>query len=462
MGVGVESAVGKISTDLFDAAAGALFIPYWDFWSGEIGGLRRHELARLVEAQWLDNSRHELSQVLGFAWYAHQHAPYYHRRGPAPTTMDEFGKMPILTKDDIRAHGGEMFSDEYKPAELAHSKTGGSTGVALNVFCDRVCQQYRNAAALRSDLWSGWKLGETRGALWGNPPIPIGLKARARSLLFDRLVFLDTIEINADSMDAFIGHLLARNVRTLYGHAHSLFVFANHVAARGGAGLGIRSIISTSMILLPAERARIEQVFGCKVTDRYGCEEVSLIASECERHEGLHVNSDHVYLEVLRPDGTPADPGEEGAVVVTEYINHGQPLLRYAVGDVTVRLGRDCGCGRRRPLLERVIGRTADFLVKSDGSLVAGVSLVERTLTAIPGLAQMQIIQENVGELVINVVPDEKFTPESEARLEAEMRRAFGEVKVRINKGDRLQQEKNGKYRFAICRVPTRYQEAAR
>ncbi len=454
--------MGKISTDFFDAAAGALFIPYWDFWSGEIGGLRRKELARLLECQWRDNTRHELSQVLGFAWYAHQHSPYYRERGPAPTTMEEFSKLPILTKDEIRAHGPAMFSDEFKPSELVQSKTGGSTGVALNVFCDRVCQQQRNAAALRGDLWSGWKLGETRGALWGNPPVPSGLKARARAHLFDRLVFLDTIEMSAASMDRFIELLLARNVRTLYGHAHSLYVFANHVALRGGAGLAIRSIISTSMILLPPERARIEQVFGCRVTDRYGCEEASLIASECERHEGLHVNSDHVYLEVLRPDGTPAAAGEEGAVVVTEYINHGQPLLRYAVGDVTVRLGRDCGCGRRRPLLERVIGRTADFLVKKDGALVAGVSLVERTLTAIPGLAQMQIIQDNVGELVINIVADDKFTDETERRLTAEMERAFGDVKVRINRGDKLQQEKNGKYRFAICRVATRYQEAAR
>ena len=454
--------MGKVATDFFDAAAGALFIPYWDFWNGEIGGLRRNELVRLLDAQWKDNFRQELSEVLGFAWYAHQHSPYYRRRGPAPTTMEEFFKLPILTKDDIRAHGEEMFSDEFKRAELVHSKTGGSTGVALNIFCDRVCQQLRNAAALRGDLWSGWKLGETRGALWGNPPVPQGLKAWARAQLFDRLIFLDTIEMSAASMDRFIEQLLARNVRTLYGHAHSLFVFANHVATRNGAGLKIGSIISTSMILIPSERQRIEQVFGCRVTDRYGCEEVSLIASECERHEGLHVNSDHVFLEVLRPDGTPAGAGEEGAVVVTELINHGQPLLRYAVGDVTVRLGRDCGCGRRRPLLERVIGRTADFLVKRDGSLVAGVSLVERTLTAIPGLAQMQIIQDRVDELEINIVPDQNFTPETERRLIDEMRRAFGQVAVIIKSGDQLQQEKNGKYRFAICRVATRYQEAAR
>ena len=62
-------------------------------------------------------------------------------------------------------------------------------------------------------------------------------------------------------------------------------------------------IISTAMLLHDWQRAVIEQVFGCKVTNRYGCEEVSLIACECEEHDGLHVNADSVYTEVsANPD----------------------------------------------------------------------------------------------------------------------------------------------------------------
>ena len=451
-----------MTTRLLDAAAGAIFVPYWDFWNGEMGGLRRNELRRLMRTQWEDTRRAQEDKLLAMLRYAYEHCPFYRRRGPAPSTLEEFARVPLLTKDDIRQNGEAIFSDEFRPADLVLSKTGGSTGVALKVYCDVTCQQLRNAAALRSDTWSGWKPGEMRGALWGNPPVPEGLKGHLRAALFDRLIFLDTVEMSARAMDTFMADLSRHGVRTLYGHAHSLFVFANHVALRGASGLSIRSILSTSMVLLPAERRRIEQVFGCRVNDRYGCEEVSLIASECERHEGLHVNSDHVYVEILRADGTPASPGEEGNIVVTELINHGQPLIRYAVGDVSVRAARPCSCGRPMPLLERVVGRTADFLVRTDGTLVAGVSLVERTLTAIPGLAQMQIVQDRAEELLVNIVPDEKFSEETERRLVDEMRRAFGAVAVTVNHGDRLPQEANGKYRFAICRVSSRYQEAAR
>ena len=52
------------------------------------------------------------------------------------------------------------------------------------------------------------------------------------------------------------------------------------------------------MLLHDWQRTVIERVFGRKVTNRYGCEEVSLIASECEEHHGLHVNADRVYTEV--------------------------------------------------------------------------------------------------------------------------------------------------------------------
>ena len=84
------------------------------------------------------------------------------------------------------------------------------------------------------------------------------------------------------------------------------------------------------------------QAFGCKVTDRYGCEEVGLIACECERHAGLHLNIEHLYIEFLRPDGSPAASGEEGAIVITDLLNHGMPFIRYRIEDVGVPTERRC------------------------------------------------------------------------------------------------------------------------
>ena len=88
-----------------------------------------------------------------------------------------------------------------------------------------------------------------------------------------------------------------------------MYLFAEFVRSQGLGPIRPRGIISTAMVLHDWQRQVIEEVFACKVTNRYGCEEVSLIACECERHEGLHVNCDGVYVELLR-DGRPVRPGE--------------------------------------------------------------------------------------------------------------------------------------------------------
>ena len=209
------------------------------------------------------------------------------------------------------------------------------------------------------------------------------------------------------------------------------------------------------MMLLAPERETIERVFRCRVSDRYGCEEVGLIGCECEEHHGMHIPAEHLLVECVRDDGAPTAPGEEGRIVVTDLVNRAMPMIRYRVEDRGVLSDRSCPCGRRLPLLEKVTGRTADFLVRADRTLVAGVSLVERTLTAIAGLEQMQIVQEAIGKFSLKVVPGDGYGAASEEALATEIRSVFGaETQVRIETVTRIPQEPSGKYRFSVCQVP--------
>ncbi len=223
-------------------------------------------------------------------------------------------------------------------------------------------------------------------ALWGSPPVARSLKEKLRNQLLDKLFFLDTVRLNEATMRGFIAEMNQRGAQALFGHAHSLYLLAHFALDQRLTVNPVKAVISTSMMLLDNERVVIEQAFGCKVGNRYGCEEVGLIASECEQHKGLHINAEHTFVELLRPDGRPAAPGEEGDIVVTDLVNRGMPLIRYRIEDVGVASGRVCSCGRHMPLMEKVVGRVADFLIRRDGSLVQGVSLVEKTLTAVDGV----------------------------------------------------------------------------
>lgn len=140
--------------------------------------------------------------------------------------------------------------------------------------------------------------------------------------------------------------------------------------------------------------------------------------------------------------------------MITDLLNRGMPLIRYRIEDVGVPSERSCPCGRGLPIMERVVGRVADYLKRRDGSLVAGVSLVERTLTAIQGIEQLQIVQPSREEIVLNVVRANDFTETSEQALLREFRAVFGEgIDFRPRYVQSIPQESSGKYRFSICRV---------
>jgi phenylacetate-CoA ligase len=189
------------------------------------------------------------------------------------------------------------------------------------------------------------------------------------------------------------------------------------------------------------------------VTNRYGCEEVSLIACECERHAGLHVNAEGVYVELLR-DGEPVPPGEPGSVVVTDLTNRAMPILRYQVGDVAVWSGRCCPCGRGLPLLERLEGREADYVLTPAGELISGISLTENFALHVPGVAQLQIIQETLQRFRFRIVRGPDFGPGSLRRIGELVLERFGPgVGFEIEHVERIPQEPSGKYRFCISRV---------
>ena len=437
-----------------------IFFPLWELKDGA----RRGEYLRLLnETQWWEPERirqQQWNRLREIVAYASRHCPYYATRlaevgvSVDIKDWDEFRRIPVLTKQDIREQGTRLLSREFAREDLVESRTGGSTGKALTLYCDKQCQELRNAAAMRSDQWAGWDIGMKVAAVWGNPPVANTVKKKLRNMLLDRFMYLDTMQINETSVVQFVQEWYREDPKVLFGHSHSLFILATFLRKLEIRDLRPQGIISTSMMLLDPERRVIEEVFRCKVTNRYGCEEVSLIACECEKREGLHMNLDHVIVEFLRDDGTQAAPGEEANIIVTELINRGMPLIRYRVEDMGMSSARNCACGRSLPLMEKVVGRRADFLKRPDGSLVAGVSLVERTLTAIPGIEQMQLIQNQANEIQAKLVTDDQWSQNSEAALRHELQSVFGgQVKIDITQVAKLDQTGAGKYRFAICNI---------
>ncbi|WP_229418202.1 AMP-binding protein [Massilia sp. Root351] len=116
-----------------------------------------------------------------------------------------------------------------------------------------------------------------------------------------------------------------------------------------------RALLSVSMLLLPALRARLEQRFGCPVLDIYSLNEVGPVAVHDARAGGHVLLQPQLYVEILDRGGQPVPYGERGEITVTGGFNFCLPLLRYRTGDFA-SLSFDAASGA--PVLVGLSGRS--------------------------------------------------------------------------------------------------------
>ena len=146
-------------------------------------------------------------------------------------------------------------------------------------------------------------------------------------------------------------------------------------------------------------RVEIEDRYNMKAYDIYGLTEIigPGVAFECEAQDGLHVNEDFFYPEIIDPNtGKVLPAGEKGELVFTTITREGTPLLRYRTRDITFLIDEPCSCGRMTRRIHRLFGRTDDMLI------IRGVNVfpsqIEQALIEIEGTEPQYLIIVNRGD----------------------------------------------------------------
>jgi phenylacetate-CoA ligase len=161
---------------------------------------------------------------------------------------------------------------------------------------------------------------------------------------------------------------------------------------------------------IPSVRSRIEDAWGAVAFDHAGASEVGAYGFACERREGLHVNEAEFIAEVLDPETLqPVAEGERGELVISNLGRAGWPAIRYRTGDVVMRGGRMCACGRTFLTLPGgIVGRIDDLIV------LRGVNVYPSAVEAIVrrfAVGEFRMIRSRSGAL-------EELTVEVEADTE--------------------------------------------
>jgi phenylacetate-CoA ligase len=405
----------------------------------------------------------QLERLRELLTYAKRECSFYRERmesanlDPATmTSIAELSALPLLTKRDIQTHREQMMAAGFQEKDRVRNQTGGSTGSPLQFYVDKERFDSRKASTERHNLWTGMRPGDWCAHLWGARLDQIadgGWWSKTRNALIYRLIELNTSMIKEEDWARFVENVRAKRPRFLLAYANSAVLFAEYVRDHKIEDIKFEAIITTAEVLLPEQRVFLEKTFHGKVFDRYGCREVSIIASECEEHSGLHVNAEAILVELI-PD--PSVPEGAGKIVVTDLLNRSMPLIRYEIGDV----GRwsdkgPCKCGRGLPLLAEVQGRTTDFLTLKDGRKISGPSLT-LVVADMPDVQQVQFVQKDVDAIVLRVVPGRGYGESTRAELRKRLDLYLqGLAIMDIEETQNIQSETSGKYRFVVNEMNT-------
>ena len=159
-------------------------------------------------------------------------------------------------------------------------------------------------------------------------------------------------------------------------------------------------------------RRDIEKTLGIKAYDIYGLTEISGpgVSCECSQQNGMHIQEDHFYPEIINPEtGEVLPEGQLGELVFTCLDKKAFPLLRYRTRDICSLKREKCPCGRTTIKMTRLKGRTDDMLI------IRGVNVfpsqIETVLLKNGYAANYQIIVDRVNhtdtfDINVEMTPD--------------------------------------------------------
>lgn len=361
--------------------------------------------------------------------------------------------LPLLDKTTIRSHTDAMKHPQARG--LARFNTGGSSGEPLVFYIGNERVSHDVAAKWRATRWWGVDIGDPEVVVWGSP-IELGTQDRIR-MLRDKLLrteLLPAFEMSEARLDAFVAAIRKRRPKMLFGYPSALTHIARHAEKRGQRmdDLGIEAAFVTSERLYDDQRATISRLFGCKVANGYGGRDAGFIAHECPSG-GMHLTAEDIVVEIVDREGQLLPPGQAGEIVVTHLATQDFPFIRYRTGDVAVLDEQRCACGRGLPLLKEIQGRTTDFVVAADGTVMHGLALIY-ILRDLPGLRQFKIVQETALRTRVLLVADAGFPATAAVDIVHKVKARLGAaVEVLVEHVDSIPPEKSGKYRYVVSRV---------
>lgn len=357
-------------------------------------------------------------------------------------------KFPILEKKDILVSLSDIST--ISEADAYVSLTGGTTGASMKVLYTKENMQERHALLDHFRAQYGYKLG-SKCAWFSGKNIVTEQDCKKgtcyRDDYINKIRFFSTFHITENNFDIYWRAFCNFSPEFIVGFPSSVYELCSMAAARGlKLENTVKAFFPTAETLLPIHREVIGSVLNCKIADQYASSEGAPFILECE-HGGLHTHPLTGVFEVVDENMQPA---QEGEVLVTSFTTEGTPLIRYRIGD-RIRLApkdKQCACGSCFPLVEKIEGRSTDYILSPTHGKV-NLGNISNSTKDVAGIIQFQVIQNELESIEVLVISTSDFSSGQQGKFISALAERFGpEVNIDLKLVDEIPKEKSGKFRF--------------
>ncbi|MDM1695097.1 phenylacetate--CoA ligase family protein [Thiopseudomonas alkaliphila] len=354
----------------------------------------------------------------------------------------------VLEKKDIINNFDLIKSIQEK--ESVVSLTGGTTGASMKVLYTKENMQERHALLDYFRSMYGYQLGKK--CAWFSGKNIVSEKDISRGICYrddyiNKIRFFSTFHITEANFNVYWAAFCKYAPEFIVGFPSSVYELCSMAAARGlKLENTVKAFFPTAETLLPIHREVIGSVLGCKIADQYASSEGAPFILECPQG-GLHIHPLTGVFEVVDENMQPA---REGEILVTSFTTEGTPLIRYRIGD-RIKLAPDdakCACGSCFPLVERIEGRSTDYILSPTNGKV-NLGNISNSTKGVVGIIQFQVIQKEQTAVEVNVVSTDLFTEKEKQKfLDGLTERLGKSMSITLNKVSEIPKEKSGKFRI--------------
>ena len=385
----------------------------------------------------------QVENLRKLAEHVYKNVPFYTKKfdeaGVKPAdiqSISDIAKLPFTSKDELRQTYpyGLLAVEESEIVEI-HMSSGTTGTPVLEAYTQKDIDTWGEAMA-RCLAMAGVEKGDVIQNAYGYGLFTGGLGVHYGA----RVIGANVIPISGGNTQRQLKVMQDLN-STFLTCTPSYSLYIAEYARENGIDMNKLPLKAGAFGAEPWTddmRREMEKQLHLKAYDIYGLTEITGpgVANECECQDGLHVQEDFFYPEIINPEtGAPVADGEKGELVFTTLLKTGTPLIRYRTRDITTLQRGTCSCGRTTVKMHRLMGRTDDMLI------IRGVNVFPTQIEEI--LVQLeetephyQIVvdrgQTHLDEIEVWVEIQEKFFSDETKNMEHLRTKIKGEMKSRL------------------------------